>query len=387
MPPIRKAKRVAVIWLFPVLAVMGVVVLDELFESAEVTTVNSLLFLFFLTGKEASAVNENIKKAIKNDKIVVVFFITIKRFRLILFKYKFLNMKKKILTIFFIILSLNIFSQTNQKFEYQYIGVIVLESKILYSYKIDFNIEKDSIKGYSYTDLGGSNETKSILEGIYDKKTNDINFVERDILYTKSKINGDEFCFIKLEGKLKIKKTKSILNADFIGYYPDNTKCGNGRIRLLGENYAYKRINNLYKKVKKKKKIDSVVKEKLKPENFLKKFSETNISSGEEVSVFMYANELRMEIWDYGKEDGDIISIELNGKVILKNYSVKKVKKILRILLSKGKNSLKITTVNAGELDTNTAKIKLYDTRRTYEVLTNLEVGKSALINIYKNAK
>ena len=63
------------------------------------------------------------------------------------------------------------------------------------------------------------------------------------------------------------------------------------------------------------------------------------------------------------------------------------MKKNLRILLSKGKNSLKITTVNAGELDTNTAKIKLYDTRRTYEVLTNLEVGKSALINIYKNAK
>jgi hypothetical protein len=296
-------------------------------------------------------------------------------------------MKKATTLIFLTFLSINLFSQKVQKFEYQFIGVVLLDSKDLYSYKIDFNIENDSIKGYSYTDLGGRHETKSIIEGTYDKKSKNVHFKERDILYTKSKIDGEEFCFINLEGKLKFRKNKSLLNADFTGFYPDKTKCAKGTIKLVGEDYAFKRINKLYKKVKKKKKVDSIVKEKLKPENFLKKFSETNINSGEEVSVFMYANELRMEVWDYGKEDGDIISIEVNGKLVLENYSVRKVKKILNVTLSKGKNTVKITTVNSGKLETNTTKIKLYDTRRTYEVLANLELGKPALINIYKNAQ
>lgn len=296
-------------------------------------------------------------------------------------------MKRIIIAAFFTLISVNSFSQELQNFDYQFIGVVLLDSKNLYSYKVDFNIENDSIKGYSYTDLGGRHETKSIIEGTYNKKTKDVQFTERDILYTKSKVDGEEFCFINLEGKLKLRKKKSILNAKFNGFYPDESKCAKGKIRLVGEDYAYKRINKLYKKVKKKKKVDSIVKEKLKPENFLKKFSETTIDSGEEVSVFMYANELRMEIWDYGKEDGDIITVEVNGEVVLDKFVVKKSKKVLKVKLAEGKNAIKVITVNAGKLETNTTKIKLYDIRRSYEVLANLEVGKPAFINVYKNSK
>jgi hypothetical protein len=42
---------------------------------------------------------------------------------------------------------------------------------------------------------------------------------------------------------------------------------------------------------------------------------------------------------------------------------------------------LKIITSNSDRLKTNTTKLKLYDDRRKYEVIADLEEGKEATIN------
>ena len=131
-------------------------------------------------------------------------------------------------------------------------------------------------------------------------------------------------------------------------------------------------------------KIDSTVIAELKPENFLKKFSETNIKSGEKVSVFVYSNKIDVDIWDYGIEDGDIITILQNDKPVLENFKVTRKKKRITLNLDEKENAFKIITVNSGKLKTNTTKLKLYDFRREYEVVANLEEGKAAIINIVK---
>lgn len=288
--------------------------------------------------------------------------------------------------VFFALVTFNIFSQAFETYEHEFIGLIMLESKALYPYKINFNIDNDSIKGYSYTDIDGPNETRSAVKGVYNKKTKHLSFVEKDILYTKSKVDLEEFCFIKLDGELKLKTNKKTLKGDFIGYYPDKTECGKGKIRLVGKDYATKKISKIKKQLKKKR-VDSVTVKKIEQNKFLETNFETKIKSGEEVSVFIRSSELRIEIWDYGKEDRDIISIELNGNPVLTNYIVKKTKKVLILNLPKSKNLLKFITVNSGELETNTTKIKIYDIRRSYEILANLNVGKPASINIYKVTK
>lgn len=91
-----------------------------------------------------------------------------------------------------------------------------------------------------------------------------------------------------------------------------------------------------------------------------------------------------MEIWDYGIEDGDVISILQNDKPIIENLTVSRKKKKITIELQDGKNELKIVTINTGKLKTNTTKLKLYDFRRQYEVIANLEKDKPSIINVVK---
>ncbi|QTD37550.1 hypothetical protein JL193_15975 [Polaribacter batillariae] len=297
-------------------------------------------------------------------------------------------MKKNILFLISFLFILISTAQEKKAFEYELVGALVLDSKQLFSYKIEFNARKNNfIEGYSYTDLGGENETKSYIRGYYDADSKKIQFKESDILYTKSKFLPEEFCFIKFEGVFKGKSKKKSLKGDFIGIYDDKDTCATGQVKLVSTKFLEKKVKKFYKKVKKVdkiKKIDSIVKEELKPENYLKKFSETKIASGEKVSVFVYTSKMKMEIWDYGKEDGDKITILLNDVEVLKNFSVTKKKKSIILDLKEDKNLIKIITVDGGSIKTNTTKLKLYDFRRQYEVIADLEEGKSASINVVK---
>ena len=93
---------------------------------------------------------------------------------------------------------------------------------------------------------------------------------------------------------------------------------------------------------------------------------------------------MKMEIWDYGKEDGDVITIFNNDIPILENFTVTKKKKTILVNLNAKNNLLKIVTINSGKLKSNTTKLKLYDFRRQYEVIADLTEGKSASINVVR---
>lgn len=297
-------------------------------------------------------------------------------------------MKKDILMLISLLFFLNLMAQESKSFDYKLVGALVLDSNQLISYKVEFNSNKNGfIEGYSYTDLSGENETKSYIRGYYNSKNKNIQFKESDILYTKSKFLPEEFCFISFKGQFKESSKKKLLDGKFIGIYDDKDTCATGKIKLVSTRFLEKRIKKIYKKVEKfdkVKKIDSIVKEKLKPENYLKKFSETKINSGEKVSVFVYTKKMKMEIWDYGIEDGDVITILNNNVVLLDNYTVKRKKKSIIINLNDSKNIIKIITINSGKLKTNTTKLKLYDFRREYEIIADLEEGKEATINVVR---
>ena len=297
-------------------------------------------------------------------------------------------MNKSILIFISLFSFLNQFSQESEKFDYELLGALVLDSKQLISYKIVFNSNDNGfIEGYSYTDLSGENETKSYIRGYYNPKNKNIQFKESDILYTKSKFLPDEFCFVSFKGRFKGQSKKKLLEGDFIGIYDDRDTCATGEIKLVSTKFVEKKIKKLYKQVlqiDKIKKVDSIVKAEINPENYLKKFSETKIKSGEKVSVFVYTSKMKMEIWDYGKEDGDIITILNNDIPILENYSVKNNKKTIIVNLNDKKNLIKIITVDSGTLKTNTTKLKLYDFRRQYEVIADLDEGKEAVINVVR---
>ena len=95
-----------------------------------------------------------------------------------------------------------------------------------------------------------------------------------------------------------------------------------------------------------------------------------------------------LEIWDNAQIDGDTISLNFNGKWILKNYGLVRGKKQLFLKLEEGQsNELIFYAKNLGKISPNTTAITLIDKneKKEFEINSNLDAnGKITLINTRK---
>lgn len=92
-----------------------------------------------------------------------------------------------------------------------------------------------------------------------------------------------------------------------------------------------------------------------------------------------------IKFWDDSREDGDIISLNLNGEWILRNFIVKKVKGEIVLNLIEGENILILHAENLGEVAPNTAAISLSEKGNVIKELTlNSDMGKSEAIKLIK---
>lgn len=124
----------------------------------------------------------------------------------------------------------------------------------------------------------------------------------------------------------------------------------------------------------------------LKKENKLK--SKTELEGREIVTTEAFeikGNEVKIQFWDDSQEDGDIISLNLNGEWILKNYVVKKAKGEIILDLLEGDNYLILHAENLGAIAPNTAALAIIeDEREIKSIVLNSDMGKSEAIKIKK---
>jgi hypothetical protein len=77
-------------------------------------------------------------------------------------------------------------------------------------------------------------------------KSKNIQFKESDILYTKSEIVPEEFCFVSFKGKFKGETKKKLLEGNFIGIYDDRDTCAIGKLKLVSTKFVKKKIKKVY---------------------------------------------------------------------------------------------------------------------------------------------
>jgi hypothetical protein len=288
---------------------------------------------------------------------------------------------RSVLIILFLFLGLISYSQE----KYEYIGVLTLDNNYIVPYNIFFTVDNGKVLGYSLTDMLGDHETKNEIEGTYNRSTKEFQFVEKNIIYTKSTITQNDFCFVSYKGKLKLENEKAIIKGDFIGVFNDNDKCAVGTIKLIGSDKLYKKLKKLSKKIKKTKRIDSVTKLKVDPIKMLDSLMTNRLKNGENTSVFWKSNVLKMDIWDLGKEDGDKISIFVNGKKILDNYIIMKKHKTITFPLIEGiDNQIIIRAENIGTISPNTARVELIDVDKRIKLNTSLTKDGETKITVIK---
>jgi hypothetical protein len=81
-------------------------------------------------------------------------------------------------------------------------------------------------------------------------------------------------------------------------------------------------------------------------------------------------------------EDGDIISLSLNGEWIIRNLEVKKCKSTFYVDLDQGENFLVMKAENIGTKPPNTAAFLIESTTFSKELILNSDYGKSEMIQI-----
>ncbi len=70
-------------------------------------------------------------------------------------------------------------------------------------------------------------------------------------------------------------------------------------------------------------------------------------------------NTVKIQVYDKNRVDGDIVSIYLNGELIVENFQVTKEKKEFSLSLQNGSNVLVMYAINLGKIPPNTAAIAI----------------------------
>ncbi|MFI1743163.1 hypothetical protein [Thalassobellus sediminis] len=281
--------------------------------------------------------------------------------------------------------SFSFFNYCLSQEKYEFVGGVKLNDSTVVSYKIFFKEQADRVSGYSVTDLRGEHETKSNIIGEYDVKKKELSFRETGIVYTKSPISQDDFCFLNVTVKnFVFGKTKNV-KTNFIGLFSDNTKCINGEIMLNAIEKVEKRLEKVVKKISNSKKIPDSIKQKV---NLIKMMDSLNMNilrKNQTLSVFSKANKINLIIYDGGKEDGDKITISANGKVLVNEYEADINKKTISIDLIDEKTSVVIKANNEGSIAPNTIVVEIDDNNNYIKALSNLKKGESTQIDILKS--
>ena len=258
-------------------------------------------------------------------------------------------------------------------------GNIKVSKNISYKYYLRFTMDNENkLTGYSLTDPGGLNETKTRIFGVYDSVNKVIQFEEKDVLRSKVDLKKNDLCFVKASLVLKKSKLIETLSGKFTGHAADRiTKCASGEIRLINTDRVKIILKNLNEPDESQK--DSIANDKIKGNTVVK-------ISDEKGKVFEITGyKIKLSIWDNGQVDGDRISILLNGKYILEDYSTTAVRKIMELTLSdKEVDTIKIVALNEGTLPPNTAAIIIESPFEQYPIMTQAKLNEVRTIYLRK---
>ncbi len=266
------------------------------------------------------------------------------------------------------------------------IGKIKLDGGQDYNYKIKFSINPKTydIVGLSLTDYSGPDETKAKIIGKYNPKGNEISFHETEVVKSKTDINAkrfDGFCFVHATLKFKKVKLLTTYSGKFAGKrVNEKGDCAKGEIQLIDVEKATAMLTKL---VKKNIELDSM-KTLAKEEKDIKK-NLIIVAQGDAPILKITGNTVKLSVWDKGQIDGDAISLYVNNKAILKNYTLDATRKVIELpVAASGNTVIKLVAHNEGKVPPNTAMLKIESATEMYPLEVRANVNEEKIIYLKK---
>ena len=260
----------------------------------------------------------------------------------------------------------------SNNFKFSYSGTIIIDNKPL-SFSIYFNKKKGKVKGYSLTNIGNQNETKSNLSGIYFKSDKSYQLVETGIIETKSKTDTNSFCFIKMQLFEKGKLGNKRLEGDFTASLKNDSICTKGKVLLIPKKKIEKKLKKIEKKIS----------------NNLPIRSETTtiLKSGDEHLLYCKNQIIKIEISDADLEDGDKIQLKINDNVILDNYTTTKNINRITYKIVKEETNIYVKSISDGESPPNTCVVNIIDGENVNPIVAEIKKDQTVKIKIMYEKK
>lgn len=91
-----------------------------------------------------------------------------------------------------------------------------------------------------------------------------------------------------------------------------------------------------------------------------------------------------LQIWDSNRVDGDIVSLDFNGQLILSNYPLTSIPKSIKVRLNQGENILTLIAHNLGSIPPNTAAISVEREEGYKTIILKSDMDQSESIKIIR---
>ena len=290
-----------------------------------------------------------------------------------------MNLKKKILKpvrILIFLLSMIFLQQAHGQDTIVYKGFLIINNDSeVYPYTLKYSTDDKNVSGFSITNENLIDETKNLIQGFYDKKTKSMLIEELAIVNTNSSESLDNFCFLKLE----LMKKKNALKGNFTGYFKDSTICAEGEVLLMKEKVLNRKLKKLNNKLAK---LDTAkIKAEISKSHLNNKVNPLKMTHQDIYSMSM-EGPFVLSIWDEKKEDGDMISVLVNGVIILDNFVIKNEKHNIKFEKLNKRTSIKIIAKNTGDQPPNSINISLVSSKKNITLKGKLNKSEHLFIEL-----
>lgn len=241
-------------------------------------------------------------------------------------------------------------------------------------YRLSVDVNGAKITGTSVTIQNG-NELHATVSGI-------INPEKKLIIFTETRAQGAsladslEMCLFNVMVKWKEKRGKFIASGAFVGKNAQGAVCSQGTTELetpATDNSPLAQPPREVRKTKEPKKVDTTV-----------VATGNRITEGVEKRLDWIGETCILSIWDEGIEDGDAVSVLVNGHEMLKNHLLTKEKRTFNIAVPAGRHIITIIAESEGINPPCTAELTLADGESVYKLTAYNKKKKTASIVITK---
>lgn len=237
-------------------------------------------------------------------------------------------------------------------------------------YKLSLDISGANIKGVSITTQDGK-ELKARIKGVINKEKNVMVLAETGPVGKLS--DSIEMCYFNSILKWKLKKGRYILSGAFVGKDRKNNPCSHGSVSLEApESEGAALLPAQKTPVQKDSTTDATV------------VAATEVTAGHDKRIEWQTSSCVLELWDGGLEDGDIVTILVNGKPLLTDHVLTAERKKFNLPVSEKLTTISIVAGEEGANPPNTAELQLTDGTEVHRLTAFNKKGKSASIILVK---